>query len=162
MLMFLCGAAVSAAAGIGVDAPAPKFFLMNSHHQQRSLPDYKGKIVLINFWASWCAPCRAELPKLDRLAAHYSPKQMRVVAINVDRDPTPAKRLLNELGLANAHLDVLWDTRSKAVSAYNIQSMPSSVIVDARGVVRFVHAGFHIQDPEAWRQEVDTLLAKES
>src|SRR5438105_812295 len=67
-----------------LDHAAPKFSLANSQNQVRSLSDYKGKIVFINFWASWCAPCQEELPELDRLAAHYKGKNVRVVAINVD------------------------------------------------------------------------------
>src|SRR6266480_3199590 len=80
-------------------APAPNFVLINSHHQKRTLSNYKGKVVLIDFWASWCAPCEVELPELNRLAALYGPKTLRVVAINVDKDRASANKLLAQLGL---------------------------------------------------------------
>ncbi len=140
--------------------PAPTFTLTNGHHQQRTLASYKGKICLINFWASWCGPCAVELPQLNRLATDYKGKPFRVIAVNVDPDSASARKLLTHLGLTDPPLDLLWDPQSKAVSAYNIESMPSSFIVDEHGLVRFVHAGFHRHDPAAWRNEIDSLLQK--
>jgi thiol-disulfide isomerase/thioredoxin len=137
---------------------APKFVLVNSQDQIRTLSDYRGRVVFINFWASWCAPCQVELPELNRLAAHYKGKKVRVVAINVDPKRQPAKKLLSKLGLNSPRMEILWDSKSKAVGAYNIDTMPSSFILDTRGVIRFVHSGFHNQDPGLWRQEIDRLM----
>jgi thiol-disulfide isomerase/thioredoxin len=143
-----------------LDHAAPKFSLANSQNQIRSLSDYKGKIVFINFWASWCAPCQEELPELDRLAAQYKGKKVRVVAINVDPKRPPAKKLLAKLGLTSPHLEVLWDSKSKVVGTYNIDTMPSSYILDSRGIIRFSHSGFHSQDPDHWRREIDRLITR--
>ena len=137
---------------------APQFSLVNSQGQTRKLSDYRGKVVLINFWASWCAPCQEELPELDRLEARYKGKKVRVLAINVDPRRTPAKKLLAKLGLRSSHLEILWDSKSRVVGAYNIETMPSSFILDLHGVIRYVHSGFHTQDPGLWRQEIDSLL----
>jgi thiol-disulfide isomerase/thioredoxin len=141
-----------------LNSPAPKFVLINSNQQRRTLASFKGKVVFINFWASWCAPCQVELPELKRLASEYSGKKLRVLAINVDTDRRAARRLLSNLGLTVSPLEILWDTKSKAVSAYNIETMPSSYILDPQGVIRFAHSGFHPHDPETWRSEVNQLL----
>jgi peroxiredoxin len=142
-----------------VNAPAPGFKLPDSRGVRRTLADYKGKVVLINFWASWCAPCRAELGELDRLAREFAHKPVKVLTINVDKEKKLGKGLLVLLELDRpGGFDVLWDTRSKAVSAYNIETMPSSFIVDKRGVIRFTHSGFRPEDPAAWRREIASLL----
>jgi DsbE subfamily thiol:disulfide oxidoreductase len=144
------------AANIG--KPAPSFSLTNSQKQVRTLKNYRNKIVFINFWASWCAPCQQELPALDQLAADFKGKKVRIIAINVDQDRMKAKKLLAKLHLSSTHAEILWDPKSKAVSAYNIETMPSSFILDQNGVIRFTHSGFHAQDPVAWREELNGLL----
>jgi thiol-disulfide isomerase/thioredoxin len=151
---------VTLAQAAALNEPAPNFSLNNSRGQIRTLSEYRGKIVFINFWASWCAPCQEELPELNRLAAQYKGKKVRVLAINVDPRPSPAKKLLAKLGLRSSHLEILWDSKSKAVGAYNIDTMPSSFILDSHGMIRYVHSGFHRQDPDLWRQEIDSLTAK--
>ncbi len=143
-----------------LNSSAPKLTLMNSHQQRRALSDYKGKVVFINFWASWCAPCQEELPLLNQLGGDYRGRKVQVLAINVDEDRKAAKRTLQKLGLTNSHLEILWDSKSKVVSTYNIETMPSSFILDQQGIIRFTHAGFHPHDPETWHQEIDSLLKK--
>ena len=140
-----------------LNSPAPRFTLMDSHHRKHALVDYRGRVVLINFWASWCSPCQEELPELNRLAGDYRGKKVNILAINVDEDRTAAKTLLRKLGLTSPPMQILWDSKSKVVSAYNINTMPTSFILDPQGIIRFVHSGFHHQDPTAWRQEIDRL-----
>lgn len=135
---------------------APDFSLKNSNGDLKRLAQYRGKIVLINFWASWCAPCQSELPKLNELAARHKGR-LQVLAINVDNEKTLGQKSLARLGLSRATLEVLWDNRSKAVSAYNPPTLPSSYLIDARGKIRFIHEGFRPEDPRAWDQEIQTL-----
>src|SRR5579871_3381346 len=108
-----------------LNKPAPKF---------PALSNYKGKVVFINFWASWCAPCQAELPELNRLAADYRDRKVQVIAINVDEHRKDAKKSLAKLGLTTTHMKIVSDPKSKIVSAYNIESMPTSFILDQRGL----------------------------
>ena len=155
ILLFLMTPAWAAS----LNAPAPAFVLKNSQQQSRSLADYHGHVVLINFWASWCAPCQEELPELNRLAAAYAGRA-RVVAINIDTDHQAAKDALARLGLSSSHLEILWDPKSKVVSKFNIDTMPASYILDRHGVIRSIHSGYHpTTDPAAWRQEFDAQLA---
>jgi thiol-disulfide isomerase/thioredoxin len=141
-----------------LNAPAPAFLLKDTSQKQHTLAEYKGEVIFVNFWASWCAPCRQELPELNRLAAQYKGRNVKVLAINVDEHRPAAKTLLGKLKLSAPAFSILWDPQSKAVSAYKIDAMPSSFIIDRNGIIRFVHAGFHPQDPALWREEIDRLL----
>jgi len=132
------------AAGVGDRAP--------------HLAKYKGQVVFVNFWASWCAPCLVELPELNRLAAHYKGRKVKVLAINVDADRAAARRTLARLKLSKASFEVLWDTKSKTITAYDPPTMPSSYLVDRQGRIRYLHPGFQAGDPATWRQEIDSLL----
>jgi thiol-disulfide isomerase/thioredoxin len=141
-----------------LNAPAPKFVLKDTNQKPHALAEYKGNIVFVNFWASWCAPCRQELPELNRLAAEYRGQNVKVLAINIDEHRPAAKTLLSKLRLSAPAFSVLWDPQSKVVSAYKIDAMPSSFILDGTGIVRFAHAGFHPKDPASWREEINKLL----
>jgi thiol-disulfide isomerase/thioredoxin len=157
-LFFLLGFFSMTSMAATLDAPAPAFSLHDSHQQFRTLKSYQGQVVFLDFWASWCAPCLLELPELNRLAADYQKKKLRVLAINVDTDPAAAKVLLSKLGLKKPVLKILWDTQSKVVSTYNIETMPASFIIDQKGIIRFSHPGYHEKDPSLWRTEIDGLL----
>lgn len=159
LFIVACLALAGPLSAVGVGRAAPAFTLPSSHVEARHLADLKGKVVFINFWASWCAPCQVELPQLNRLAREYKGRSVRVLAINVDSDRAVARSLLKKLGIA-APLEVLWDRQSKVVGTYNIESMPSSFIVDQKGIVRFVHVGYRDEDVQVWRNELNQLLAK--
>jgi thiol-disulfide isomerase/thioredoxin len=143
---------------VSVNDPAPPFALTNQHQQRRTFAGYKGKVLFINFWASWCGPCQLELPELNRLASGYKGKKVKVLVINVDQERGDAEKLLAKLGLQAPAFEVIWDNHAKAVNAYNIDAMPSSFVIDPRGIIRFVHSGFHMTDPAEWRKEIDGLL----
>ena len=143
---------------IEINRPAPAFSLATLSKGQRALEDYKGKVVLINFWASWCGPCQEELPALNKLAADYEPRKVKILAISVDENPAEATALLAKLHLPTSRMDIFLDTKSKVVSTYNIASMPSSFILDSKGIIRFVHPGFRTSDSAAWRREIESLL----
>ena len=154
LLVLLASAARAAAPG----DRAPAFSVAASSGSPRAFADLKGKVVLVNFWASWCAPCAKELPQLNRLAAEYKAKGLAVLAISVDEKKESAAAILAKLGLQAPALEVLFDTDSKAVSAYAPGTMPFSYVVDAGGVVRFTHSGYRDGDPKKWRAEIDGLL----
>ena len=152
--------AITIAQAASVNTPAPDFALTSAQGAKRTLSDYKGKVVFINFWASWCAPCQIELPDLNQLAIDEQGKNVSVVAVNVDQEQFKAGSLLTKLNLQSPEMEILWDPESKAVAAYDAETMPSSFILDKQGVIRFVHSGFQNHDPENWRKEIESLLKK--
>ena len=148
----------SAARAVAPGDRAPDFSVATATSGSRGLADFKGKVLLVNFWASWCAPCAKELPELNRLADEYKTKNFAVLTVTVDEKRENAVRLLAKLGLQAPALQVLFDAESKTVAAYSPGTMPFSFVVDPAGVVRFTHSGYHDADPKKWRAELDGLL----
>ncbi|HWE29653.1 MAG TPA: TlpA disulfide reductase family protein [Polyangia bacterium] len=121
------------------------------------LSSLRGKVVLVDFWASWCEPCKKELPLLDKLAPRLRAKGIEIVAVNIDDDKNKAADFVKSHGL---HLTVLPDSTKKIVSAYEPPKMPSSFVVDKAGVVRAVHGGFEPGDESKLEAELTQLVSK--
>lgn len=102
------------------------------------LSDHRGKPVVLAFWASWCGPCRLELPALDELQKSRS--DIAVFAVNVDRDKGKALRFLKQVQF---DLPIVWDNQSLALGAYQVLSMPTVIVVDGEGTVKLVKVGFN-------------------
>ncbi len=123
-----------------------------------SLSDFRGKIVFIDFWGSWCDPCREELPKLNALAKERGGDGVVVLAINEDKKKAHADKFLKRLPKLAENFIVLYDTDSKVVEAYMAGAMPTSYIVGKDGVIRYVHFGYTKKDPAKWTAEINALL----
>jgi cytochrome c biogenesis protein CcmG/thiol:disulfide interchange protein DsbE len=118
----------------------------------------KGKVVLLDFWASWCEPCKASFPVMEALQKHYGAQGLVVVAINVDEKKADMEEFLKK---NTASFAVLRDAAQKLVAQAGIATMPSSFVIDQEGRVRFVHAGFHgEQSKKQYEQEIESLLKK--
>ncbi|HWC97736.1 MAG TPA: TlpA disulfide reductase family protein [Candidatus Sulfopaludibacter sp.] len=106
-----------------------------------SLADYHGKRVLIAWWASWCTPCKAEMPALNRLYGNgqHTPGEFEILAISVDEDRAAAESFARETDMK---YPVLLDPGKKTVDAFHVESLPSLVLVDAEGQISYGHAGF--------------------
>ena len=145
-------------AGAKVGDRAADFTLPALDGSKVKLSDLKGNVVLIDFWASWCAPCRKELPALDALARSYSDakKPVVILAVGVDKERGNAEKLLGSLKIGS--LRVLLDPDGKVPSAYDVPTMPTSIIVDAKGLVREVNAGFEPGDEKKIAAQIDELL----
>jgi cytochrome c biogenesis protein CcmG, thiol:disulfide interchange protein DsbE len=128
--------AASAARQIG--KPAPAFALVDPSGVAYSLEDLRGQVVLVNFWATWCAPCRTEMPELDQVARDYREAGFRVLAVNVLEDAAAVRRYGEELQL---DLPLLLDPSGGVYKAYNVQGLPTSFLVDRDGVIRDVRYG---------------------
>ncbi|MCG8590226.1 MAG: TlpA family protein disulfide reductase [Proteobacteria bacterium] len=136
--------------------PAPGFTAPNLKGGPKvSLSKYRGKVVYLDFWASWCAPCLVSLPILDELRKEFPAKDFQVVAVNVDTDPKKALRFLakSPIGYPSAS-----DTAGKLPERFGIETMPTSFLIDRRGVVRHVHAGFRKGDVEDLRDRIAELV----
>jgi len=118
----------------------------------------KGKVILLDFWASWCEPCKASFPVMEELQKQYGSKGVAVVAINVDEKKADMEEFLKK---NTASFAVLRDAAQKLVAQAGIATMPSSFVIDQDGRVRFVHAGFHgEQSKKQYQQEIESLLKK--
>ncbi len=120
-----------------------------------SLSSYRGKVVYLDFWASWCAPCQAALPALEELRKEFPADQFQVIAVNVDTDPEKALRLLakHKIGYPSAA-----DPEGRLPETFGLKTMPTSYLIDRSGVVRLVHPGFRNSDVEHLRARIKTLV----
>lgn len=126
-------------------APAPAFELPGSDGPVR-LAAYRGKTVYLDFWASWCAPCRRSFPWMNELQEKYGRRGLQVIAINVDRKNEDAQRFLARVP---ARFTVAYDPAGETPRRYGIKSMPSSALIAPDGTVVFMHAGFDDEDKAA-------------
>lgn len=119
------------------------------------LAELRGTVVLLDFWASWCAPCLTSLPKLDELRQEFSDIDFRVVGVNVDQDPGKARHFLakNPIGYPSAT-----DPRGRIPERYELGTMPTSYLIDRNGVIRYVHEGFQRGDETTLREQIASLL----
>jgi peroxiredoxin len=123
--------------------PAPPFALPDLHGRVVSLEALRGEVVLVNFWATWCGPCRAEMPELDAVAREYADAGFHVLAVNVLEDAERVQRFGQELKL---DLPLLVDPAGEAYRAYNVHGMPTSFLIDRDGVIRDVRYGVVTRD----------------
>lgn len=139
-----------------VDAqPAADFTLKSLAGANVRLADLRGQVVLINFWATWCGPCRQEMPVLDKLHQRYQDTGFTVLGVNVEGEAGPARELADKTGVT---FPVLVDEDQKISKLYDLKAMPSTVVVDRDGKVRFVHRGYKPGDEEKYVQVVKELI----
>lgn len=152
--IFAVCALASASLIASADA-APDFTLPSSKGDNVRLAEQRGQVVMLNFWASWCGPCRKEMPLLDAMYQRYSSAGFVLYGVNVEEDNTDAKKLLKELGVT---FPVLFDSESKASSLYNVDAMPTTVVIDKKGQVRFVNRGYKAGDENKYRDQIRELI----
>lgn len=120
-----------------------------------SLKSLRGKVVYLDFWASWCGPCRQSLPLLNELRKELRRKGFEVLAVNLDEDKADAKAFLKQFPVS---YPVLLDPNGKVPQKYDLPGMPTSYLIDRKGKIRKVHIGFKKQDMKKIRKEVMSLL----
>jgi peroxiredoxin len=138
-------------------APAPDFTLPARDGGNVRLSDLRGQVVMINFWATWCGPCRQEMPLLQQIQAKYEPLGFTLVGINVEPDSAAAITWLKQVSVS---FPILFDQKNVVAEQFGVQGMPSSVFVDRAGNVRYVHRGYQPGD-EAKYADMVRSLAKE-
>ncbi len=149
----LCSAGV-AAAKVQKGQRAPGFSLTTLKGEKVTLASLAGKVVVIDFWAQWCEPCKHELPELDKLQKEYAGKGVHVLAINIDKQRDNAEKIVRMLGLS---LEVPLDPAGSIAATYDLPKMPTSYLVDKKGVVRYVHEGYESGDVARFKKELDEL-----
>ena len=136
--------------------PAPACVLaMLDGGRSVSLADYRGQVVYLDFWASWCAPCRESFPFMNDLQRELAGKGLQILAVSVDKTPEDARRFLARYP---AQFTVALDAAAACPAAFQLQGMPSSYIIDKGGAVRAIHAGFRNRDRAEIRQQLLDVL----
>lgn len=147
-----------AAEAVDVGQPAPEFTLPTLlQDQPTALKQYAGKVVYLDFWASWCAPCRTSFPLLNKLYEKLKGKGFEVVGVNVDEDKGNAEKFLKEFPVS---FTVLRDATGEWPDKYVVESMPTSFIIDKKGVVQKIHHGFTSGDITELEEKITELLGK--
>ena len=135
--------------------PAPKFQLVSMAGKPVNLDQVKGQVVMLNFWASWCGPCRAEMPILEKLHAKYKPMGFTMIGVNVEPDSAEAAKWLKATPVT---FPILFDTKSEVSKLYSVQSMPSTVIIDRKGNLRWLHRGYKPGDENEYLNQIRALV----
>jgi peroxiredoxin len=144
----------AAAADIAPGMAAPAFQLNSSAGKPVGLAGLKGQVVLINFWASWCGPCRQEMPILDQLYRSYQAAGFTLLGVNVEPDASDARKFLKATPVS---FPILFDPTSAVSMLYQVSGMPSTVIVDREGKVRYIHHGYKPGDEGEYLDQVRAL-----
>ena len=154
-LMITVIAATSLASSGLEGQSAPDFALKSSTGENLRLSEYRGDVVMINFWATWCGPCRQEMPLLDELYTRYERVGFNLLGVNIDDDPRRAMQMVEDLGVS---FPILFDTRKEVSKLYNVEAMPVTILVDREGNVRYVHHGYKPGYEEKYFDQVRSLL----
>jgi len=126
-------------AAVAPSMPAPDFTLRSAEGGNLRLGEMRGRVVLVNFWATWCGPCKVEMPHLNRIYEKYRSAGFVLLGVNIDDDPRQASALATRMGLK---FPVLFDTDKAVTRRYALDSMPGTVLIDRDGKVRHVHKGY--------------------
>lgn len=142
---------------LGVGDRAPEIGIADLNGGRVAMGSLRGKVVIVDFWASWCEPCAAEMPVLERLYTTYRGQGLEVIGVSQDREVANARQFLSRtrVSFRNVH-----DASHAIAGRYRPPRMPSSYVIDRSGVVRHVHAGFRPSDAQQLEREVRALLAQ--
>ncbi|MDD2758803.1 MAG: TlpA disulfide reductase family protein [Methylomonas sp.] len=144
------------AAEVGKTAPACKLQAIDKPLQV-DLQQFRGKVLYLDFWASWCPPCAESFPFMNRLRGELKESDFDIVTINMDQASEEAKDFLAKYP---ADFAVVADINEQCAKAFDVKAMPSSYLIDRNGVVRHVHLGFHAGDEQQIKAAVTQLLAE--
>jgi peroxiredoxin len=151
-LLLVCAPAFALEAG----APVPAITASRlGDAQPLPLQSYRGQVVYVDFWASWCVPCRLSMPALDALYRKHSARGFAVLGVNKDNTLADAQRFLRRVPVA---FPLAEDAKDALARAFDVKAMPSGYLIDRRGIIRRVHRGFTAETAAALEREVEELL----
>ena len=159
MILAACGTkpsgdSASAGSKAKAGAPAPDFTLQSTEGKTVKLADLKGKVVLLDFWATWCPPCRVSTPALVRLNEKFKGKDLAVIGINLDEDHSEVAPYLQKEKIVH---QVLYGT-GDVESNYKVRSIPTFYILDPNGLIVKHYEGYHPDFEKEWETEINSLL----
>jgi len=149
------------AAGVQVGQSAPPVslpLLATDNPGILTLDSLRGKVVYLDFWASWCGPCRVSFPQLEELRQELGPRGFEVLAVNVDAIEADALRFLEELTVS---YPLVRDGEGDTPAVYGILGMPTGYLIDRTGTIRLIHQGYRKSDGAALREEIIELLGEQ-
>jgi peroxiredoxin len=156
LLAVLIGGLVTCLAFAGsLSGPAPQFSLQSRDGDKVALSDLKGQVVMINFWATWCGPCRQEMPHLEALHQRYSNLGFTLLGVNVEDNPEGATKFLQETSVS---FPILFDPKNEVSKLYKVVAMPSTVLVGRDGSMRFIHHGYKPGYEGEYQTQIRALL----
>jgi cytochrome c biogenesis protein CcmG, thiol:disulfide interchange protein DsbE len=121
------------------------------------LASLRGRVVYVDFWASWCGPCKQSFPWMEIMKSTYGEQGLEIVAVNLDVNRTDADKFLKQF---HPTFDVRFDPRGELAELYKVHGMPSSILIDRHGVTRFTHLGFRPVDGAVYEAQLRELLAE--
>lgn len=129
---------------------------INSRQQlEQALADNLGKVVYLDFWASWCVPCRKSFPWMNTIQAKYASQGFKVISVNLDANYDLAQKFLQD---NPASFSVIYDPKGKIAKHFAIQGMPSSMLIDRSGQIKYKHTGFFTKKINQYEAEIALLL----
>jgi|TARA_B110000914_G_C15216746_1_gene333212 thiol-disulfide isomerase/thioredoxin len=152
LLAVLC---VPAAYARQYDAREQVINLESHADGQLSLADYQGQVVMINFWASWCGPCRQEMPLLEALYQRYESAGFTLLGVNVDENSQHAIEYLQEVAVS---FPVVLDTTNDISKAYDVVAMPSTILIGRDGTSRYIHHGYQPGYEDKYQSQIRELI----
>ena len=141
---------------VAVVAEKAPVFKLPTDKSSINLSSYRGKLVYVDFWASWCDPCRKSFPWMTELQKRYK-KNLKVIAINLDEEREQAHKFLQK---NRPGFTIAYDPAGKVAEAYKVQGMPSSYLIDRRGQIASTHIGFRSKNKEAIEAEIKSHISK--
>jgi len=155
LALLLATSVGSTQASVQLASNAPDFTLRSANGANLRLQEQRGQVVLLNFWATWCGPCRQELPHLNRIYDKYRSAGFVLLGVNIDDDPRLATELASKLGLK---FPVLLDGDKKVSRIYDMSAMPATLMIDRDGRVRHIHRGYRDGVEKTYEEQVRALL----
>jgi peroxiredoxin len=138
-----------------VGQPAPDFALRSLRGENMRLSEHLGEVVIVNFWATWCGPCRQEMPLLDEIYAKYRRAGLTLFSVNIDDETDRATEMAQTLQVS---YPVLFDQRKAVAKAFDVGTLPVTVLIDRAGVVRYVSDGYKPGYEKRYTERLRELL----
>jgi thiol-disulfide isomerase/thioredoxin len=124
---------------------------------EEQIASHKGKVIYVDFWASWCVPCRKSFPWMNEIQAEYADQNFTVLSVNLDAETDLAEKFLQEVP---AQFPIFYDPKGKVAKAFKLKGMPSSFIINKAGKIVSTHVGFTEEKKKKYQQEILSLLAE--
>ena len=146
---------ISYAASEKLSGKAPNFTLKSRSGKNIKLSELRGQVVMLNFWASWCGPCRKEMPILQKIHKKYKRLGFTLLGVNVEENSRDAINYLKDVKVS---FPILFDNKQRVSKLYNVSAMPTTVIIDRNGNKRFIHKGYKAGYERDYKKQIKKLL----